>query len=798
MTSRSLTGLALRILLLTAALEPLLMPQLADAALPRHHLDIPAGTLEEALLGLARQTGISLGLPNDLPIRQVPALKGDLPLMEAFGRLLQGSDLIAVPVGATAWRIERQAHIVPRRSPASPDPQPVTVEPLPGTLPEIVVTAAKRSEPLAATPIDHAVISSEMLERQTGLAGSAMVADYDNSLAFSNIGPGRNRPFLRGVGDSPFNGQTQSTVAVLLDDARITFNAPDPDLRLVDIDRIELLKGPQGPLYGTGALGGVYRLVPARPDMSHVAAHISNSGEVLANGGVGGSGSAMINLPLMTDQLAIRAVIYGAKEPGWIDNDRLGGKNSNHTDVTGGRLALRWAPSENWTVDLAGTTQMLRVADSQYVVSSRARARTGILREPHDNDFANVRMSINGRLGNADFISATSWTTHEVDSRLDATTSSALFGLDGPTLFRDKRKYRVFNQEFRLSGEGNNWRWMTGLSVLQSSSALNAKLQSTGNSDTLVGTLDEEAREWALFGDIGYDLSSVWTLEAGARLFATTIRDEKVSLNDPRRLKSTRRGISPSASLAFKPGPGQYYYLRFASAFRPRGLSPFAPVPQAQYASDELNAIELGGRWHQTDRRLEGQAVLYASQWTDIQSDYLLPNGLVATRNSGKGQIYGISLSGKWRFAADWRLAGSADWQHARLEKPASGTAVTNDLQLPVVPSYKASVMLSRDFQFGPWKAEAATHLMLMGPTHLSLNPAMDRRVGAHEALDLSLSARRGQWRISLSVQNLFDSRADSFAYGNPFSFASTSQHVTLRPRAIGIGLGWNFTADRD
>jgi outer membrane receptor protein involved in Fe transport len=420
------------------------------------------------------------------------------------------------------------------------------------------------------------------------------------------------------------------------------------------------------------------------------------------------------------------------------------------------------------------------------------------MREPHDNDFANVRMSINGRLGDAQFISATSWTTHEVDSRLDATASSALFGLAGPALFRDKRKYRLFNQEFRLSGDDGRWHWMTGLSLLQSPSALNARLQSSDAPDMLIGTLDQEAREWALFGDIGYDLGPRWTLETGARLFATMIRDEKVSLDDPRQLKSTRRGISPSASLVFKPSPRQYYYVRFASAFRPRGLSPFAPVPQAQYASDELNALELGGRWHRADRRLEGQAVLYTSKWTDIQSDYLLPNGLVATRNSGKGQIYGISLSGKWAFAPDWQLASSAEWQHAQLEKPIGDTAAIQDRQLPVVPGYKASVTLSRHFPLGPWQAETAAHLMLMGPTHLSLDPAIDRRVGPYEGLDLSLSARRGQWRINLSVQNLFDSRADSFAYGNPFSFAATSQHVSLRPRAIGIGLGWNFAADRD
>jgi iron complex outermembrane receptor protein len=127
-------------------------------------------------------------------------------------------------------------------------------------------------------------------------------------LTITGQGAGRNRIFLRGVADSPFNGATQSTVAVLLDDSRLTYSAPDPDLRLVDVARVEVLKGPQGSLYGTGALGGIYRVVTNRANLTRVSGSASFAVIGIAEGGIGGSGSAVVNLPLLTDRAALRLV----------------------------------------------------------------------------------------------------------------------------------------------------------------------------------------------------------------------------------------------------------------------------------------------------------------------------------------------------------------------------------------------------------------------------------------------------------------------------------------------------------
>jgi iron complex outermembrane recepter protein len=773
-------------------------PLFASLALAQSGISItlPAGNLEDALVSLARQTGASIGLPGKMPRLRVKAVSGHLSVAQALDHLLKGSGYQAIAVGPNAWRLV--AVSVPPKprplpaprpapTPATP-PQPVGDERPP---PEIVVTAAKRTDALETTPIDFAIVDHLALTRLSTMPTSATVASLDTGLTLSNLGPGLNRAFLRGISDSPFNGQTQSTVATLLDDARVTFNAPDPDLRLIDVDRVELLKGPQGPLYGTGAIGGVYRIVTAKPQLDHFGASASGGVETLAHGGRGVSGSGMINIPLSQDRLALRAVAYGALEPGWIDNARPKGANSNSAQLRGGRLALRWRPDADWMVDLAGAVQLLHVDDSQYVTDVSTLKRSGIEREPHDNDFANARLSITGRMGSVDLFSTTSWTTHEVDSILDASPAAALFGLNAPIQFEDDRLYRVFNQELRASGRTKRLRWMVGGSLLSAMTRVDAKLKSSTSMTTPVGTLNQGAREFALFGDLGLDLSKIWTVDAGARLFLARINDEKLEGAAASALQSTKKGISPSLAISVKPNRTSYYYARLATAFRPAGLSPFTPSQTEQFGSDELTSGELGGRWHSPDRRFKAQAVLHASQWQHIQSDYLLPNGLIGTGNSGTGFIYGLETSASWRLGVAWTVGGGIAWQHSRLENAAPGLALPADRQLPIVPTYRANIDVTRNMAIGSWDTSITAHGALNGPSRLSLDPDLDRPVARHFTLDIATSARRGPWTLGLTMRNLLNSDADTYPYGNPFSIRTSRQRVPLRPRSVLFTVGW-------
>ncbi|MGE5600617.1 MAG: TonB-dependent receptor plug domain-containing protein, partial [Pseudomonadota bacterium] len=137
------------------------------------------------------------------------------------------------------------------------------------------MTALKRPQLLTTLPGTVSVIFGDNLRSAAGLAGSDAIGHQLPSLTTSSLGPGLNRLFLRGIGDGPLNGFNQGSVAVLLDEARINYDAPDPDWALIDIDRVEVLEGPQGPLYGTGALGGIVKLSTTAPDLGHSFARVS-------------------------------------------------------------------------------------------------------------------------------------------------------------------------------------------------------------------------------------------------------------------------------------------------------------------------------------------------------------------------------------------------------------------------------------------------------------------------------------------------------------------------------------------
>lgn len=719
---------------------------------------------------------------------KVRALRGSMSVDEALRRLLKGTGYAAQRTGPQAWKI-----VAARPTPGPPAPpgketrRPVPAAPLPTQpAPDIIVTATKTGDTIRTLPLSARVIASDALVHFGAVPSTSAVAVLADGLLLSNLGPGRNKAFLRGVSDSPFNGISQSTVATEIEDARVTFNAPDPELRLVDIDRVELLEGPQGPTHGTGALGGVYRILPRTARLDVAGGLVSAGISAIAHGGVGTSASAMLNVPLSHDRLALRLVGYGEREPGWIEREGPDGHDSNTARMIGGRANLRWQPAPDWTVDLSGIVQMLHVRDSQYVDAASDRyERTGTLAEPHDNDFMNGRLTVHGTLRGAELVSTTSWTFHEVDSALDASAAASLFGQSGSLLFEDSRQYDVRSQEVRLSG-GSKLRWMGGVSWLQATTSLDATISPLAADSISVGELRQKSSEVAAFGQLSLPLLKDLRLDVGTRVFHTATEDVTDGPAGPTRRSTRRNNFSPSASLGWTLDDRNFLFARFASAFRPAGLSPFAPPGQEDFESDELQSFELGGRFRPVDNRLRLNATAYFANWSHIQSDYLLANGLVSTRNSGTGVIYGIETDMTWSNGV-LQLSSGFDLQHSKLEKPQPGLPLPGDLSLPIVPSVKAHLGAGLNGELGSGTYQLSARYTFIGPARLSLDPALNRRIGDRSSLDIDASYRISDWTIAMRVENVLNAHADTFGYGNPFSFATVRQITPQKPRLIGL-----------
>lgn len=768
------------------AASALLSPIVAQARSVEYPVTIGAVDLDDALTALSLQTGISVAIDGPLPHWRVSGVRGRMTVKAALERMLRGTDLQAVPVGSTSFRLVRRKHV----HPAAPAPSPALA---PAPQPDIVITGRKQSELLSnvAAPV------SVYLPADSGRAGvgttSHDVAAGTEGLTLTNVGPGRDRFFIRGLADSPFDGFSQSTVSVQIDDARITYDAVDPGLRLADVARVEVLSGPQGPLYGTGALGGVYRIVTNRPVLGSWAGSAALGMSSVAEGGLGGQAEATVNVPLLDDRIAVRAVAYASADPGWID-DVHGARNANRSFTSGARGMVRIVPADGWTVDVSGMAQTIAMRDSQYVNSMAGELTRNVpIREPRRDRLRSMQGTITGPIGTLALTLTSAFTWQDQTDILDATASARALGSSGPTTYRDERAYRVFDQEIRLaSAAGARLSWVAGASYLSATTAANGDISTPAKPWSPFFLLHRRVTETALYGRASLFLAPRLQLAAGVRVFRTTTEDERTENERQATRSKALIGVTPSASLSYQLAPNQLVYLHASSALRPGGINP-ANRKTGRYGADRVRSLDLGTRLRLDGGRLQLNGNLFLVKWYDLQSDYLEPSGLIATRNVGNATDFGAELSVDWRPFRHWRLKGGSTWRRPRLEEPANGKHYPSDPRLPVVPDISARMQLSRDIAIGAWRVSPDIGGNLTGTSRLSFDQGLDRHVPAYVVVRTGITAEHDDLLIRFGIDNLLDSRADTFAFGNPFSIRTQQQYTPLRPRMMSLAVSKSF-----
>lgn len=217
---------------------------------------------------------------------------------------------------------------------------------------EVIITATRRETALATTPQSISALSGNALEKM-GADDFADIVGAIPGLTIKDQGPGLSRPVIRGV-----QGAGEGQVGIYYDDTPITGGPGTtndagrfaPEIKPIDIERVEVLRGPQGTLYGGGSMGGTLRFIANKPDATEFQGRISGEFLSFADGGVGYQASTVINVPLVEDKLAIRAALYRRDQDGFVDNAVLGLEDVNEVNTDGARIALRWYATENTTV----------------------------------------------------------------------------------------------------------------------------------------------------------------------------------------------------------------------------------------------------------------------------------------------------------------------------------------------------------------------------------------------------------------------------------------------------------------
>ncbi|OYX66942.1 MAG: TonB-dependent receptor [Sphingomonadales bacterium 32-64-17] len=785
-------------------------------------VDSAAGTAGRAAIAIARQTGTSIVIA-DAPIasRRVPPIRGQMEAEEAARRLAQAAGGRAVRAGSAGWRIVSipkppQNRNEPRRRqhPAAVSaPPPAPVQPLEPA--EIVVSASKQDAMLSQFAGQVSVIEGEDLSRG-GIGGTERISERIATVSSTHLGSGRNKLFIRGIADSSFTGPTQATVGQYLGDLRLSYNAPDPDLRLSDLERVEVLEGPQGTLYGAGSLGGIIRLVPNAPELGVVAGAAQIGGSLTQHGAGGVDATAMTNLPLLGDSTALRMTLDAATQGGYIDKPLLGMENVNRTEILGGRAAVRVELAPDWTVDLIGVAQTIEADDSQYADrDGRSLVSSSPVVEGSKADYLHGQFVVSGWIGDIRLRSTTGIASQDLRERYDATLAEG-----EPRLFVQTNNTEMFANETRiwqpLTGRIG---WLAGISYTHNVTRLSRSLEDEVAIQPTPGVTNP-VDEGALYGEVRLVLRKDLIASAGGRLSHSVLGGVDraylitASGNYDEQWWGSRSTTAflPSASLLARLGEKDSFYVRYQESFRPGGRAIFGPFVQ-RFFDDHTATFELGARHGQSGSdTFDLAASISYTRWTDIQADFIDSDGFPSTANVGDGHVWSASLSGGVTLAPGLRVEGGVVFNDSKIDRSDLARilrmAVLYDLSTDTIEAIEAQLALTQvpniarfSGRLGfDYRRPLGSRLELsargwasyVGRSRLGVGEYLGDLQGDY--LDSGATVRIGSATqgLTLSVTNLADVKGNRFALGTPFA-VSREQVTPLRPRTIRLGFDAAF-----
>lgn len=682
-------------------------------------------------------------------------------------------------------------------------------------LDEIVVTAEKRSQALQDVPIALSAIQGADLESR----GAQGFADYIRSIAgvsFVDRGPTENQIIIRGITNGPFS-PGEPTTAVYIDETPVTQSNRSADLNPFDVSRIEVLRGPQGTLYGNASMGGTVRIILNKPDPHAVAFAADGTFLNTTNGSNGFALNSMANLPLVADRLAVRLVGYDREDPGFIRNVALGLNNVNTAHTSGGRLMLGLYPSDRLNIQ-AGVAYQAATAGGrpQEDLNLPVLQQFRLFPENIENNWWRYNLDVTYDFGWANLVSATSYYTMRARNGLDI----SLFGANElglaltaggfPTLavgLNSANKFIATVQEIRLaSAEGTALHWLVGayysdqrnhapqVGVLPA--ALNLALPLL---DTVV---DNSTRQYAGFGEISYLAANGLQATLGARVFK--IDYGRTSFEGP----DVEDGGTPSSAagsaaesshnmkynLSYKLSPAKLLYVQAAQGFRVGGVN--APIPGDQtgfrpdYRSDSLWTYELGSKNTLWDNKLLLNLAVYRSDWNNIQVEATTPTGFNYIANAGSARVKGAEAEIQLRPLRGLDLTSSASYTDATLLNPGNGGVGIAGQSLPNIPRWSANAAAQYSWPMGQLSGYGRAEYQYVGSSLSDfLGSGFVKDQPAYSLVNLRVGIRSGTWEAAVFVDNLTNRIAQIWARELGSANLGTETSVVTRPRTIGVNL---------
>jgi len=702
------------------------------------------------------------------------------------------------------------------------DAQPATAQtPVAGD-DEIVVTAQKREERLQDVPISISVVGGEQMQ-QSGASQLADYAAYVPGFQVDNAGsPGRSTLSLRGV--APIG--PSATVGIYLDDAPIgssgiynraqTFSL---DLLPYDVEQIEVLRGPQGTLYGASSIGGLLKYVTVQPDLNKFSVRAGGEVFTIAHGSdAGWAASGLVNVPIVADKLAISGSYARRKTPGFIDNVLTGEKDVNSAVQQGARVALLWKPDNKFTLKLSGLWQRTE-SDNFGILYETQGSPTPLapgaswlstnsqLPEPFHSDFKFVSGTASYDLGFAELASTTSYSELKI---LETSDASRVYGViwGGLANYPANLHQKKWTEEVRLtSASSNRFEWQLGFFYTDEDNnhsqvvrALDASGQPLAPFDpfAIVG-LPNTYKEYAVFGNATVKFGEVFHVTGGLRwarndqTFTQSTQIPLLGLNSGGDGSSSEDIVTWSVSPQININRDTMLYVRAASGYRPGGPNIALPGFPATVTSEKVTSYEAGIKARFLDRKVTFNAAAFLLDWNDLQVAQAFANGINGLVNAGTAQSKGVEAQLLIQPVPGFSVGGNFAYTDAKCTQTTPNC--TDGDQLPNVPKLAAGMTADYDWALsGSTRAHVGGAVRIVGDRISAVaSDPLSVPVDGYATFDLNASVTfDSKWTLRAYARNLTDSQGritTSVATVNP-GYLST---VPVQPRTLGLALDLAF-----
>jgi len=780
-----------------------------------------------------RCSGIS---SNKLDYVTLPKQTGSERASDCVDRYSQGNELLAAAIAGVE---EEPVHYNDGESSKESTPK---VE-----LEEVIVTAQKRIERAQDVPIAMTVLNPDELAQN----GQNRLIDYFSSVPGLNLSSnaafgGTSYVTIRGL-STTFGGNP--SVATLVDDVPVgsTQSLGDGNLVLPDLDpsdlaRIEVLKGPQGTLYGADSLGGLLKYVTTDPSTSRLSGRAEVTGVDIPEGGAGYAVRAAANIPV-SDTFAIRASGFFRHDPGYIDNVTTGANNFNSADVYGGHFSALYRPSERLSLKLSALIQNTDGNGNAFVISDN----TGHI-PPGALTYAGLRgterwytrwelysATLNAKVANIDVTSVTGYNHNTLFNWED---------LSGLPFFSDIANQHFpgssgapqashfytekLSQELRLSSALTKWlEWLIGGFYTHETSPNTMQQLFAANISTgaLTGLLETAQlypltlSEEAVFADLTFHLTKRFDLQVGGRqawnriLYESQFYGPAVPdiLQQPSPfVQPTGRGNgSPFTYLVtpqLKISPDLQLYARIATGYRVGGpnIITTQSIP-AGYKPDKSTNYEIGIKGDLFERRLTFDAALYYINWKDLQINVGYGNSSFIT-NAGTAKSEGMELQAEAHPIEGLTLGVQGSLNNAVLTQdlPAAALLVGSyglaGDRLPYSTRVSGGFTINQDVHLtGNWVGFAGGALNYVGPrpSEFPFAPPPAERVWmpGYAQLNLRTGVRNEFWLVNLYVNNAAGRRGVVSYLNYPFilGYPAADFATVTQPRTVGLNVARTF-----